>query len=337
MNKYFTLRERYQLEVYYNEYHLTQKQIADKMNKHVNTIYNELKRGKVELLDTNLKTYKKYCADYAQKQYEYNATAKGRQLKIKDDITFANCIEDLIFNKKYSPYAALVKAKDKNFKTTVCFKTIYNYIHHNVFLKLSSKHVNSKKHKSICVKRINVKKQSIEERDKDINNRTVFGHWELDTVVGAKGTKNVLLVLTERKTRKELIYRMHDKTCDSTWKIFERIKSKLSFNFNKVFKTITCDNGVEFSLNSSVLKHNKSLNNYLHKNLYYCHPYCSSERGSNENCNKLIRKFIVKGSDISTYSDTYIKNVQDFINSYPRKLFGGLSANDMCKSLCIDF
>ena len=61
--------------------------------------------------------------------------------------------------------------------------------------------------------------------------------------------------------------------------------------------------------------------------LYYCHPYRSCERGSNENANKLIRRWIPKGANISTYTDDYIKHVQEWINNYPRKLFNGLSSN----------
>ena len=59
--------------------------------------------------------------------------------------------------------------------------------------------------------------------------------------------------------------------------------------------------------------------------LYYCHPFASCERGSNENANKLIRRWIPKGSDISEYKDK-VSFIQDWINNYPRKLFNGLSS-----------
>ncbi len=60
--------------------------------------------------------------------------------------------------------------------------------------------------------------------------------------------------------------------------------------------------------------------------IYYCHPYCSSERGSNENCNRIIRRWIPKGQDIGQYSEGYIQKVQDWINYYPRRLHGHFSA-----------
>ena len=60
--------------------------------------------------------------------------------------------------------------------------------------------------------------------------------------------------------------------------------------------------------------------------VYYCHPYNACERGSNENANKLIRRWIPKGSHISEFTDKYIKDVEDWINNYPRKLFNYLSS-----------
>ena len=63
--------------------------------------------------------------------------------------------------------------------------------------------------------------------------------------------------------------------------------------------------------------------------IYYAYPYCSPRKGSNENNNKLIRKFIKKKTDIKNFSVAYIKKIQDWINNYPRKLFNYKSANDI--------
>ena len=61
--------------------------------------------------------------------------------------------------------------------------------------------------------------------------------------------------------------------------------------------------------------------------IYYAHPYCSGERGSNENGNKLIRRWIPKGTDIGPISETVIKEIEDWINNYPRGIFGYKSSN----------
>lgn len=87
---------------------------------------------------------------------------------------------------------------------------------------------------------------SIIERPKEIERRSGFGHWELDTVVGKARTKTVLLVLTERKTRYELIYKLEGKTKKAVVSILDRLERKLDKKrFCRIFKTITCDNGCE--------------------------------------------------------------------------------------------
>lgn len=166
---YLTERERYELEIYLKEKYSV-KQIAEKMNRHISTIYREIKRGTVEMIDSDLKPYKKYCADTAQNKYNENKLNKGVPLKIGNDLELANYIEKKIIKEKYSPQAVLydIKNNNLNFKTTLCFKTIYNYIDKGIFLTLSNVHLpcrrNRKKHPRkprICAR--NADKRSIEE------------------------------------------------------------------------------------------------------------------------------------------------------------------------------
>lgn len=103
-------------------------------------------------------------------------------------------------------------------------------------------------------KRVKVQKRaqagtSISLRPKHIDKREEFGNWEMDTVVGPqKESKNILLVLTERKTREEIICKMKDKSTSSVVKILDGLERKLGTTFfRKIFKTITVDNGTEFS------------------------------------------------------------------------------------------
>ena len=167
---------------------------------------------------------------------------------------------------------------------------------------------------------------SIEKRPKEIYDRLTYGHWELDTVESGKGDNTCLFVFTERMTREELIYKVEGKNQKSLLKILDRIERNLSApTFRETFKTITCDNGVEF-LDMNAME--KSYYNKVMKRtkVYYCHPYNACERGSNENANKFIRRWIPKGSHISEFTEQYIKDVQEWINTYPRKLFDYLSS-----------
>lgn len=336
MGKYITIAERYKMEVLINEGYKA-KEIADVLNKSVATIYNELQRGQVELMDTHLRKYKTYKADVAQERYERVKINKGiKNLKIGKDIEFAKYVEDKIIKDKYSPAAviALVDKKDL-FDTKVCVKTLYNYIHKGLFCKLRKKHLTVKKRENKQFRRPNCLKNKkarlIDMRSSDANKRLEFGHWEMDTVVSGRGSLTTLLVLTERQSRQELIFKIKNRKQEEVINVLDAIERKIGYEqFKMLFKSITMDNGVEF-LNSECIERSALCPGTLRTLTYYCHPYCSSERGSNENANKLIRRFIPKGADISRWSDKQIRDIMHWINNYPRKLFGGYSSNDVLK------
>jgi IS30 family transposase len=309
------------------------KEIATRLNRCLSTVYNEIKRGTVELLNSDLTTYTCYCADVSQRKYDDVKHNKGTSLKIGSDLKTVRFIEGLVNNQKYSPYAVCCELKSNSDYTYLCTSTIYHYIHNGVFLNLndSSLHYNTlNKKDSEKLKRPSYKKlgaKSIELRPDDVAKRSDFGNWELDTVYSGKNTSlDCLLVFTERLTRRELIFKLKDRTSFSVLNKFNELEKSLGYDtFKSTFKTITCDNGVEFSRFKD-LEHS-CINNSIRTQIYFCHPFNSCERGSNENANKLIRKFIKKGTDISLFSDSDIENIQNFINNYPRKLFNGLSSN----------
>ena len=332
--KYFKEHERYQLEILLQQ-KTPVKDIAKILDRSLTTIYREIRLGTVEQLDSQLRTYKKYCADTAQRIQEERSHNKGKNLKVGNDLEFIKFLESMILEKKYSPVAILAHIKKNNltFKTNVCYKTIYNYINSGLLLNVTSKNLPMPRKK---VDKANQKKRqarnhvhtSIEKRPKEIYDRLVYGHWELDTVESGKDDKTCLFVFTERMTREELIFKADGKNQESLLKILNRLERQLTAPvFRDTFKTITCDNGVEFldmegmerSCYNKIMKRTK---------IYYCHPYNACERGSNENANKLIRRWIPKGSSISTFTDQYIKDLQDWINNYPRKIFNYLSSNE---------
>ena len=61
--------------------------------------------------------------------------------------------------------------------------------------------------------------------------------------------------------------------------------------------------------------------------IYYAHLYCSGERGTNENNNRMIRRWIPKGTDITNIKSSFIKEIEDWINNYPRAMFDYKSSN----------
>ena len=316
----------------------TPKEIAAYLRRDLSCIYKELKRGQYERLTTDLRKIPAYSADRAQQDYDSKATAKGAPLKLGKNYRLAGFIESAIMEEKFSPAAVsfLIAQNRQMFGVTLCARTIYNYIEQHVFLRLSRTHLprggRTKRREGrgpvyrlkrpLC--------QSIEDRPKDIASRADFGHWEMDTVVGTrKGTGPVLLVLTERATRQEIILKMRAKTAAETVCCLNRLERQYGARFRQVFRTITVDNGAEFMDFEGMQR--SCLSKIPRTKIYYCHPYSSWERGSNENANLLIRRFIPKGTPISDYTNTQIKQVEQWMNHYPRKILGGECSDTLFK------
>ena len=224
--------------------------------------------------------------------------------------------------------------------TCYCNSGIYNYIDQGLFLKLTNKDLPVKKdgkkrnYHHIRTAITNTKGTSISDRPEDIDTREEYGHWEMDTVVGKQGTKTVLLVLTERKTRQEMIFKMASKSQECVVRTLDKLERKMgSKTFRETFLTITCDNGCENLDFEGIEK--SCLTDIQRTKVYYAHPYSAWERGSNENANKLIRRFIPKGADIADFSQKRIKMIENWINNYPRRIFNGRSANDLLKQLFV--
>lgn len=333
-NKYIKEYERYQIEVLLKE-KTPVKKIAELLGKCVKTIYNEIKLGTVTQIDSDLKEYIIYQADVAQRRHDENCSRKGIQIKMKNDSDFTQYVEHLLLNEHYSPYAVLcqIAIDNRRFKTNVCFKTLYNYIHKGLFCNVSI-HTLPMPRKTAKKGKIqrrrgykSVRGVSIEQRPETANERAEYGHWEMDSVVSGRNGTGGLLVLTERMTRDEYVFQMKSVSNDEVVKNIDQLERALSpAVFREKFKTITCDNGSEF-LDFTRVEQSCINKGVLRTHVYFCHPYSSYERGSNENGNKLIRRWFPKGCDISQYNEEYTEYVQLWMNDYPRKILGGISAN----------
>lgn len=319
--------ERTQIERWYNIEKKSKKEIAKLLNKSERTIRREYNRGKIIIKDALWRDKEIYSADTAQRKYEYNIKGKGPELKIGADYELAKYIETGIKKEKKSPeiLIAEIEKKELKFKTKICAKTVRNGIHKGYFNNLSEKDMiynkvyKEKNKKKYSSDRVPAEK-SIEYRPEGANTREEYGHWEGDLVIGKRTKGAVLFTLTERKTREEIIMKITDKTGESVGKALDKIEKKYKGEFYKKFRTITFDNGTEFRkweiLEKSCRRKKKRMT------VYYAHPYRSGERGSNENNNRLIRRFIPKGTDITPITEEYIQKIEDWINNLPRPMFG---------------
>jgi IS30 family transposase len=325
--RHLTRADRIKIETMLNSGHSV-IEISKYIGCSRNTIYLEMKKGQYAHRNTDWTEEVKYSSDLGQKKHDWLAQGKGRKIKIGTDIALANFLEERIADDKYSPEAALAAAKASGqFKTTISVNTLYRYIDAGIFLRITNKNLPVKGKRRKHNKKVRVIKRAsagvpIDQRPGEINSRSTFGHWEMDTVKGKRGvTKSCLLVLTERKTRNEIIAKMPDQGSASVVDILDRLERKWGDIFPKVFRSITVDNGVEFAdvarMERSIL-HEGKRRTYV----FYCHPYSSWERGSNENQNRLIRRHIPKGVDIDNYDDNVISYIENWINAYPRRMLG---------------
>jgi len=333
-------KDRYKLEVLM-ERKISVIEIAKSLGRHRATVYREIKRGKIDRIDTELKKKEVYRANVSQRRYEERVVNRERDLKIGKDREFEEYVRKKLLEQKMSPDVIIgqIKAKGIKFEGMVCAKTLYNYVDKGIFVGITNKDLLRKgkrkkqKYKKVRVSVNNRLGKSIEERPEEIEKRKEYGHWEGDCVVSGKDKgKAVLLTLSERKSREEKIYKLKRGTKEEVQKMLNKLEKEYSKDFKGKFKSITFDNGAEFldweKMEKSVLKAGEK-----RTQIYYAHPYSSWERGTNENQNGMIRRFIPKGSDISKVSEKEIKEIEKWMNNYPRKILGYKTANEVVKEL----
>ena len=324
-NKHLNAKECYIIEALL-KVKFKASEIAKLLGRHVSTIYREIKRGTVEFRNSDWSMRQEYSAFYSLTIREELMSNTGRRLLYTAlSPELLSYIQSKL-DDKYSPDAISGELKHAGIYT-VCTQTIYNYMSLGILKSAGYKRRVKKVKNKSGIAHNNTRGRSIEERPFELTER-IYGNWEMDTVVGRQGSKSALLVLTERLSRFEIIMKLKDRTQKSVISALDKLEKEYKDKFSLIFKSITVDNGVEF-LDMAGLE--KSVYDKLSKRttIYYAHPYCSWERGSNENNNKLIRKFIKKKTDIKNFSSSYIKKIQDWINNYPRKLFNYKSAKDI--------
>ena len=337
--KHLEYSERQSIERWFNRDKRTKVEIAELLDRTEKTIRNEIKRGLVKNLTTELIEIWVYSADVAQQKYEYYLRAKGPKLKIDNDYELKEYVEKSIKEDKKSPEVIAKEIKKMNFKTKMCARTIRNNIYAGDIYDIKStdmiynkEYKEKNKEKRVCEKV--PPEKSIDYRPEEANTREAYGHWEGDLVIGTKKRGAVLFTLTERKTREEIIVKIPGKKAEYVAQALDLIERRYKKIFYTKFKTITFDNGGEFRNWKSLEKSYDNRRKTARTQVYYAHPYRSGERGSNENANRLIRRFIPKGIDITPISEEYIQKIEDWINNYPRAMFNYKSTNEILSKLC---
>lgn len=293
----------------------------------VSSVYSEIQHGLYEHMgaETSRRPFR-YSAQIAQDYSSFQATSKGPALKLDHNHNYAKHVADQIA-KGYSP-DQITGALRKYNRWTVSTPTLYRYIDKGYIPNVTNKNLREKtnrKRKYNAVKASRPPKgTSIERRPKSVSARSTFGHWELDSVIGkAEGTNESLLVLTERKTRYEHILKVPNKSSSATVQALNNLIPTLPFG---TFQTITVDNGSEFQ-DCKGMEYDQRGNKRL--TVYYCHPYCSCERGSNERNNRIIRRYLPKGKSLRHTTQEDCDRIAAAMNDMPRKILGYATAREL--------
>lgn len=281
------------------------RNIARMLKRSPNTISQEINQNSVKGVYDPLK------ADH--KAYVKRKYSKYQGMKIVEDNQLRSYVEEKI-KEDWSPeeVAGRLKEVDRHIKYA-SRGAIYKFIYSS-YGRLLEQHLRYKGERKRGRKREKITQLEnrvfIEKRPEIIARKERFGDWEGDFIVSNKTGRGVIIVLYERKTMYVVVKRLMTRSCN----VVNQYIKDMTGGF-VCFNSLTIDNDISFR------KH-EELSELLGAPIYFCHPYHSWEKGGVENINKLIRQYVPKGSDISKYSERYLREIEAKLNNRPRKGLG---------------
>jgi len=314
--QHLTKEERSEIEILKSKSY-SLRDIAQTLKRNVSTISREIKRNRRKIKAKGGSKNGPYRAKTAQQKARIRKRyAQYQGKKIWENKELRECIEQG-FKKHWSPdeISGRMKYEKQPFyaSKTAIYEFLYSAYGQYLCKYLPSKRYRKRKRKNKKTKRALIPNRvGIEKRPEEANLKLKYGHFETDTIISGKktGSKESLSVILERKARYIRVRKIDSLKPEQNNKAILKMAQGI-----KVFKTLTLDNGIENT------KHEK-LQKELSVQTFFCDPYSSWQKGGIENANRLIRKFIPKGTDIGDYSDGYIKEVCSILNNKPRKSLG---------------
>jgi len=309
---HLTLEEREKL-FGYKKQELSLRTIAIKLKRNVGTISRELKR--------NAPYGQAYLPCIAQRRSVKRCVNQRSQASWKGPAVYLYVREHLKEEKyQWSPEQIAGRLSIDYPKLHICHETIYQaiYARENKKDKLWQ-YLTVRRQKRMKKGGRHVHKDSripeavsIDKRPKVVDKRKQIGHWETDNVIGKQTDKTALSVTVERKLKVTLLSKLSAKTADEKTK---QLFIKMARLPDDLRKTMTADNGSENT-------NHKEITSSLDMAVYFCHPYHSWERGTVENTNGRIRKFVPKGMSMDSITEQDIATIEWRLNNTPRKCLG---------------
>ena len=270
--------------------HYSLQNIADYLGFSKTSIFNELHRLSGP-----------YRAESAQRDHEIKLKSRGRKLTLS--VNLKRLIEEKIKVQKWS-------AEQVAHVVGIAYKTIYNWIDQGLLdIQLADLPDHGiRRHRAKETRGTFSHGRSIEDRPKEVQSCKTFGHFEADTVLSSKRRGQAVATFVERQSRLTIVKRLKSRDSHSMTLAMLELAKQLGTNL----KTITVDHGKEFA-NYHEIEEQTGIN------LYFAHAYSPHERGTNENRNRVLRRFIPKGKPIEEVSDQELIQINWYLNSRPLK------------------
>lgn len=290
---HLNLYERHRIERYLKQ-KKSRRHIAEKLDRSVSSISDEINANSVK---------GEYIATKAEaKARNRRLISKVQCMKVSNDVDLKKFVIDEMTKNHQSPEG--ISGRLKEIETNMQYassKAIYKFvrsvngrqIEQHLYSKSVHKKGGPKRGTSVAIDG----RTTIDQRPKEVDSRLEFGHFEGDYIESGKDGKGSLLVLIERKTRYPFLVYLEDKTTSN----INRLVAQTLYGLP--VKSLTIDNDISFQ------KH-AELSELINATVFFCHPNCPHEKGTVENRNKAIRRYMKKKSDLSTFSLEFISEVE---------------------------
>lgn len=280
--------------------------IAKRLSKHRSTLYRELNRNSEA---------GRYLPKSAQLKMQERAKQKRPSKLQKDGVLRDYVIRSL--KKGWSPEQISGRMKYHKLTFYVCPETIYQFIYESQNKELYHCLAYKKPRRQ---KRYGRQKQPcrygkirlITQRPEDITTRKRFGHWEGDTIQFRGTREKIVTTLVERKSR--LVHLIKNNSKHSRG-VMDKIKGKFEKLPSKMCKTITFDQGSEFA-------DYEYLERQIKCKVYYCETHSPWQKGSNENMNGRLRRYLPRETEIDKMTQETLDELAAKMNRCPRKCLG---------------
>lgn len=306
-----TLEEREKLYGWQKE-GLSLRKIAGKLGRSHTSLSRELRR--------NAKYGNAYIPCRAQKKAEKRLLRQRRKAPLKSSLVYLYVREHLRLG--WNPEQIAGRLSLDHPKETIDDETIYRYIYQKDWYVKREKlwqYLTLRRRRRMNKGGRHVKRDSripeavsIDKRPKIVEKRKQVGHWESDNVIGKQTDKTVLSTTVERVLKVTMLSKLEAKTADAKEKA---LFTRMAVLPKILRKTMTVDNGSENA-------NHKEIRNSLGMDVYFCHAYHSWEKGTNENTNGRLRRYIPKGISIDTISEKEVAAIEWQLNTTPRKCLG---------------